>query len=105
MAFFTMFVLSLSLYAGGGFPAPRSVQDTPELKCDRTTIETIDMEKTELRGKTAAGMVVYQVAADVPVVDSEGKPAGAPAALKAGQKVRIYYTVNKGAIVREIDLE
>jgi hypothetical protein len=58
-----------------------------------------------MRGKTVAGVVTYKVAADVPVMGGDGKAAGTPVDLKAGQKVRVYYVVDKGAIVREIDLE
>jgi len=104
MSFFTLLWFSLSLYAAG-FPSPRSIKETPELKCDRATIESVDLTKSEMRGKTLAGLITYQVAAQVPVMGTDGKAAGTPADLKAGQKVRVYYVLDKGARVREIDLE
>jgi len=103
MALLTVLGFSLSMFAAA-FPTPKSMPDTPDLKSDKATIESVDSSKTEIRGRTAAGTVTYKVVPEVPIYGLDGNPAGSPAELKVGQAIRLYYVVDKGAIVREIDL-
>lgn len=86
------------------FPAPTAIQATASLKCDNATIDSIDAARQEFRGKTPAGTITYRVVPEVPVIGKDGKPAGSSSDIKVGQKVRIYYVLEQGAQVREIDL-
>ena len=87
------------------YPAPRLAQPTQAMKCDRATVLLVDSAKGELKGTTAAGVVTYRIAVDVQVFDKDGKPAGAATALAQGTKIRIYYVLEDGAKVQEIDVE
>jgi hypothetical protein len=87
------------------FPAPRAIAVTPSTKCDRATVLLVDPAKGELKGTTVAGVVTYRISQDVPVFDRAGKPAGAAAALAPGTRIRVYYVLEDGAKVQEIDLQ
>ncbi len=87
------------------YPAPRLVQPTSATKCDRATVLLVDATKGELKGTTAAGVVTYRIAADVQVFDKDGQPLGPVSKLVAGQRVRVYYVVEDGARVAEVDVE
>ncbi len=96
-------VLALALSALP-YPAPRQLQPTPATKCDRATVLLVDAARGELRGATVAGVVTYRFAPDVPVFGKDGKPAGSAASLARGAKLRVYYVLEDGAKVQEIDL-
>ena len=88
------------------YPAPRSIQaNPPTTKCDRATLVLVDTAKGEMKGSTKAGVVTYRIGADVQVFDKDGKPAGAATALAQGAKIRVYYVIDDGAKVQEIDLD
>jgi hypothetical protein len=97
-------VLALALSAVP-YPAPRQLQPTAATKCDRATVLLVDAAKGELKGTTVAGVVTYKVGPDVQVFGKNGKPAGAWAALAQGTKLLVYYVVDDGAKVQEIDLQ
>ena len=96
-------VLALAL-AGLPYPAPRLIQPTAATKCDRATVVSVDAAKRVMKGMTKAGLVTYQIGPDVQVFDKAGKPAGAPTALTQGTEILVYYVVDDGAKVQEIDL-
>ena len=88
------------------YPAPHSFQaNPPTTKCDRATLVLVDAEKGEMKGMTKAGLVTYKIGPDVQVFDKEGKPAGAASALTPGTAVLVYYVVDDGAKVQEVDLQ
>lgn len=87
------------------FEAPRVLQPAKETKCDRGAVLHGDAARGELRVTTAAGVVTFRVAPDLQALGRDGKAAGAALALRAGTKVRVYYVVEDGAKVQEIDLE
>ena len=88
------------------YPAPRQIQANPPVtKCDRAAVLLVDGAKGEMKGTTAAGVVTYKVGPDVPVLGKDGKPAGAWTALAPGTKLLVYYVVDDGAKVQEIDLQ
>jgi hypothetical protein len=87
------------------FPQPRVAPVTSATKCDRATVLLVDTAKGELKGTTAAGVVTYRISQDVQVLDKAGKPAGAATGLAQGTKIRVYYVLEDGAKVQEIDLE
>jgi hypothetical protein len=97
-------VLALAL-AASPFPPPRAASVTDRMKCDFSTVLSVDAAKGEVRGTTPAGIVTYKVGPGVQVLDAAGKPTGGAASLTVGQKVRIYYVVDDGARVVEIDAE
>ena len=87
------------------YPAPRSIQaNPPTTKCDRATVILVDTAKGELKGSTKAGVVTYRITADVQVFDKDGKPAGGAGRLAQGANVLVYYVVEDGAKVLEIDV-
>jgi len=87
------------------FWPPRAAAVTDKLKCDYATILVMSPEKGELRGTTPAGVVTYRIGPAVQAFDREGRPAAGAAGLKPGDKVRVYYVVDDGARVLEIDVE
>jgi hypothetical protein len=88
------------------YPAPRGIQaNPPTTKCDRATVILVDTAKGELKGSTKAGVVTYKIGPDIQVFDKDGKPAGAPGKLEKGTNVLVYYVVDDGAKVQEIDLQ
>jgi hypothetical protein len=100
--------LSLALAAPPApspFWPPRLTPITEKLKCDYATVLTVSPEKGQFQGTTPAGVVTYRAGPEAQVIDREGKPLGAPSKLKPGDKVRVYYVVDDGARVLEVDLE
>ncbi len=87
------------------FPAPKVVQVTDQMKCDWGTVTSVNANGSQMVVATAAGPVTFQTGPNVQVIGSDGKPLGPVTALKPGQKVRVYYIVDNGAKVSEIDLE
>lgn len=93
------------LLAAQPFPSPRLAAVTDRTKCDTGVVVSAEAAKGELRVRTAAGLVTFKAGGDVQVFDAAGKPAGSPAALQAGQQVRIWYLVDGGARALEIAVE
>ena len=88
------------------YPAPRQIQANPPVtKCDRATVLLVDAAKGEMKGTTVAGVVTYKIGPEVQVLGRDGKPAGAWTALAQGTKLLVYYVVDDGAKVQEIDLQ
>ena len=88
------------------YPAPRQLQANPPVtKCDRATVLLVDAAKGEMKGTTVAGVVTYKIGPDVPVFGKDGKPAGSWTALAQGTKLLVYYVIDDGAKVQEIDLQ
>jgi hypothetical protein len=88
------------------YQAPRGpLQPTNDTKCDWGPVVQVDAQKGELKMMTPAGLVTYKVAGDVQVFGKDGKPSGPVSALAPGTRVRIYYVIDAGARVQEIDLE
>ena len=86
------------------FPPPKVAPVTDQLKCDTGMVVASDAALGQLRVNTPAGLVVYKAPPDTQVVGADGKPAGTVRELKPGQKVRVYYVVDDGAKVQEVDL-
>jgi hypothetical protein len=87
------------------FWPPRAATVTDKLKCDYAAILLMSPEKGEMRGTTPAGVVTYRIGPAVQAFDKEGRPAAGATGLKPGDKVRVYYVVDDGARVLEIDVE
>ncbi len=87
------------------YPAPRLLQPTKETKCDTGSVLLVDTPKSEMKVTTAAGVVTFRVGPDVQAFDKDGKPAGAANAIAPGTRVRIYYVLDDGPKVQEIDVE
>jgi hypothetical protein len=100
----TPVILALALLATP-FPAPKLAFVTDKTKCDAGTVTAVDTARGEVRVTTAAGLVTFKAGADVQVFDAAGQPAGSPARLGAGDKVRVWYVVDDGAKALEIAKE
>ena len=88
------------------YPAPRQIQANPPVtKCDRATLLLVDPVRSEMKGTTVAGVVTYKVSPDLQVIGKDGKPAGSWTALPQGTKLLVYYVIDDGAKVQEIDLQ
>jgi hypothetical protein len=98
------FVLAFAL-AGLPYPAPRVIQPTNDTKCDWGPVLQVDAKKGELKVTTPAGIVTYKFQPDAQVIGKDGKSTGPAASLAPGTRVRIYYLIQDGAKVQEIDLE
>lgn len=96
-------LLALVLAAGSPYPPPHGFTPDEKTKCDMGKVRAADARKPELRVETPAGVVTYQVR-DVRVVGKDGAPLSGLDALKPGDDVRVYYVVQDGAVVREVDL-
>lgn len=97
--------LALSAQPALPFPPPRLAPVTERLKCDTGTVLTVTFEKSQFQATTPAGVVTYRVGLETQVFDREGRPVGAVSRLAPGDKVRVYYLVEDGARVLEVDLE
>jgi hypothetical protein len=86
------------------FPAPRVVEATDQMKCDWGTVASVDEKNSKLIVATAAGPVTFQTNPSVQVIGVDGKSLGSISALKSGQRVRVYYVVDHGAILSEVDV-
>jgi hypothetical protein len=98
-------LLAALLLAALPFPAPRLAPVTDATKFDPGVVVSADPARGELLVKCAAGVVTFKVGPEVQVFDLAGKPAGAATSLAAGQKVRIWYVIDRGARALEIALE
>lgn len=87
------------------FPPPRLLPPSPDLRCDFGAVDEHRAEKDELVLRTDAGALTLRVGDGVKVVDADGKPLASVADLRRGQRVRAYYVVQKGARLREVDVE
>ncbi|MGC4116746.1 MAG: hypothetical protein QM765_19740 [Myxococcales bacterium] len=90
---------------GTPYPPPKLAPQSDQLKCDTGVVVAADASLGQLRVNTPAGLVVFKAAADTQLIGADGKPAGTVTSLKPGQKVRVYYVVEDGAKVSEVDLE
>jgi hypothetical protein len=102
-----MTALALALaaaLAAPPYPAPRLVQPTKDTKCDVGSVLLVDAAKGEMKVTTTAGVVTFRVGPDAQAFDKDGKPAGAAAALAQGTRVRVYYVLDDGAKVQEVDV-
>ncbi len=87
------------------YPAPRLLQPTKDTKCDWGPVLRVDSPRGEIKVTTTAGVVTFKVGPDVQLFDHDGKPAGAAIGVAAGTRVRVYYVLDDGAKVQEIDVE
>ena len=87
------------------YPAPRLLQPTKDTKCDRGSVLLVDTSRGEIKVTTTAGVVTFKVGPDVQLFDKAGKPAGAVTGVAPGTRVRVYYVLDDGAKVQEIDVE
>lgn len=85
------------------FPPPRLAPYSDKLKCDTGTVLTVSWEKNQMQATTPAGVVTYKAGIDAQVFDKDGRPVGAVSQLTPGDRVRIYYLVEDGAKVLEVD--
>lgn len=92
-------------FAAAPYPPPKLAPVTDHLKSDTGVVVAADVAVGQLRVSTPAGLVVYKVPGDMQVLGADAKPAGNVAGLKAGQRIRIYFVVDDGAKVSEVDLE
>ncbi len=95
---------ALLLFTALPFPAPKVVPVTDQLKCDWGTISSVEDQGAKLIVATAAGPVTFLLAPSVVVIGANGKPLQSASSLKPGQRVRVYYVVDRGARPTEIDL-
>lgn len=95
---------ALLIAAALPFPPPKAATVTDQLKCDWGTISSMDREGGKLIAATAAGPVTFLIDASLPVFGPDGQPLPSVSALKPGQRVRIYYVIDRGARTTEIDV-
>jgi len=86
------------------FDPPRAAPRTHGLRCDTGTVIATVAESGTLRVRTPAGAVTYHVPPGTPAFDREGR-AVTFTSLKPGERVRVYYVLDDGPQVAEIDLE
>jgi len=82
----------------------KTVPASTNQKCDWGTVVAVDAALSQLRVKAPDGQVTFQVSAQAPVIGADGKSVGTVAGLNPGTKVRVYYVVDDGAKVQEVDL-
>jgi hypothetical protein len=87
------------------YAAPRQLQPTKDTKSDTGAVLLVDTAKGEMKVTTAAGVVTFRIGPDVQAFDKDGKPAGAATAIAPATQVRVYYVLDGGPKVQEIDLQ
>ncbi|HEY3449089.1 MAG TPA: hypothetical protein VGK67_22195 [Myxococcales bacterium] len=90
---------------GTPYPPPKLAPQSDQLKCDTGVVVAADVAAGQLRVNTPAGLVIFKAPGDTQLIGADGKPAGTVANLQPGQKVRVYYVVDDGAKVSEVDLD
>ena len=83
---------------------PKTVPVSNNQKCDWGTVVAVDVALSQLRVKAPAGLITFQVSAQAPVIGADGKQTGTVAGLTRDTRVRVYYVVDDGAKVQEVDL-
>lgn len=86
------------------FPAPRLIGASPETRCDWGPISEMKASPPQLLLRTDAGPLTVELGPAVKVAGADGRPLASPAELRAGQSVRVYYVVDRGARAQEIDV-
>ncbi len=86
------------------FPPPKVTVASPQLKCDWGSLLSVDAKASKMLVQVPDGVVTYLVASTFPVVAAkDGRPVGPVSSLQRGQQVRVYYVVDRGAKVLEVD--
>ena len=76
------------------------------MKCDWGTVVSVRTgEHPTLVVQSSAGPVTYQVSLDAPVLGFDHQQHGTVATLKPGTRVRVYFIIDDGARVAEVDLQ
>ncbi len=97
--------LALLLVSMAQFPSPQRVAVTQGMKCDWGSVVSVKpAAHSTLVVKTVAGPVTYQLSPDTLVLGVDKEPRDI-VALKPETRVRIYYILDNGPQVAEIDLE
>jgi hypothetical protein len=94
----------LLLGANLPFPAPKVSAVTDDTKFASGTIASVDTQKGEFKVTTPAGIVTFRLSPAALLVGANGQ-ATSLAALHAGQNVYVYYLVQNGAVVAEVDAQ
>lgn len=89
-----------TLLQSAPFPAPQRVPVTDALKCDWGTV----VSASPFIVQTPSGPVTYAVNADLQALGADGQTKGPVATLKPNAKVRVYYVLDNGARLTEVDL-
>jgi hypothetical protein len=99
-------LLAALLLSLASFPPPVRAPVTEAMKCDWGPVVSVNLtEHPTLVVQTPAGPVTYQVSADQPVLGQDKQQHGTVATLKPETRVRVYYVIDNGARVIELDLE
>jgi hypothetical protein len=87
------------------FPPAKMAEVTEKTKCDWGPVTSVANNGSEFVVATPAGPVTYKAAKTVQVFSKDGKSVGPVSSLKPGQSVRVYYVIDNGAKVVEVDLQ
>jgi hypothetical protein len=91
--------------ASAPFQPAKMAEMTDNLKCDWGPVTSVSRNGAEFVVTTPAGPVTYKAGPSVQVISKDGKTVGPVSSLKPGQSVRVYYVIDNGAKVIEVDLQ
>ncbi len=97
--------LTMSQAAPPPFQAPHHIPITASLKCDWGSVVQVDAQAGRLLIQTPIGVVTFIVAAGESVWGADGNIATTVGALRVGQPIRVYFHVQDGARVDEVDVD
>src|ERR1700684_1835688 len=86
------------------YPAPVHITPTDQTRCDWGTVSQVNAAESKLILSTSIGMITFLADPNGLVYGTDGAQAGTVAGLKNGQNVRVYFVVDNGAKVSEVDL-
>jgi hypothetical protein len=94
------------LLSASPFPEPKQISVTDRTRCDWGPVASVDVSGSKLILTTPAGPLTLLVDLKAPVYGADGKPTGLTVgSLHPGQHIRVYYVVENGAKVLEVDIE
>jgi hypothetical protein len=86
------------------FPAPKFVPVTAEMKCDWGPIASLGSDHATMVITTEAGALTLKIGSDVKVAGTPEAPKRSLDSLRVGENVRVYYLVDGGANLQEVDV-
>ena len=86
------------------FPAPKFVPVTAEMRCDWGPIASLASDLATMVITTEAGPLTLKIGSDVKVGGTNEAPKRSLESLRVGEGVRVYYVVDGGAKLQEVDV-
>lgn len=87
------------------FQPAKMAETSDKMKCDWGPVATVSRNGSQFVIATPAGPVTYKADPTIQVFSRDGKTVTPVSGLKPGQLVRVYYVIDNGAKVVEVNLQ